>query len=370
MTPRPRKRGNKDLPKNLYSYRTGFVYKHPVTGVRHGMGTDKRQAITAANLLNQKLGASTDLVARVLGGQTVSEVIARFRAEYLPEKEYSSRTASEVEYRLKRYERELGASSWPGLTLASLSEWLKPLSREAYRKHRAQWIEIYKFACSVGLAEKNIAEMTLQKKPAERVRKRWTLEQFQAVRDQAEPWLQVAMDLALLTLQRREDLVNMRYDHIEQGRLLVTQHKTGKRLAIKVGDSLDAVIKNARGLGLVCPYIIARRPIRDRRGKNGELLGRSHHFQVAPGFLTKAVAAARDKALKADGITPLFDGYQAGELPTLHEFRSLGAHLYREAGFPEEYIQALLGHENAQMTAHYLDGHKIEYQEVSADLAL
>lgn len=367
MSPRPRKRGNKDLPKNLYSYTNGFVYRHPQTGRRHGMGTDRKQAIAAANILNQRLQSSSDLVAKVIGGVSVSEVISRFRGEYLPEKNHSARTASEVEYRLRRYDRDFGQTSWEGLTLAKLSDWLKPLTREAYRKHRAQWIEIFRFACSVGIADKNIAELTLAKSPQKRVRKRWTEAQYKAARDGADQWLQIAMDLAVLTLQRREDLVNMRFDDIVDGRLLVTQSKTGKRLAIRIGGDLEALIKRAKSRSIVCPYIIARRPIKERRSKTGN--SDTHPFQVEAGYLTRAITKARDAATDANGSS-LFAGYAQGEHPTLHELRSFGAHLYREAGYPEDYIQALLGHETAKMTTHYLDGHKIEYDEVSADLAL
>lgn len=44
--------------------------------------------------------------------------------------------------------------------------------------------------------------------------------------------------------------------------------------------------------------------------------------------------------------------------PTLHEIRSLGASLYREAGWPEGQVQLLLGHSDIQMTRHYLEGHE------------
>lgn len=363
MTPRPRKRGNRDMPANLYATSTGYEYRHPITGKRHGIGSDRQKAVAAAKILNQKLMPEDDLVARVMGGQTVAGMVQRFREEYLPDRKHSNRTRSEVEYRLKRYERELGNLSWPALTLERLSDWLKPLTREAYRKHRAQWIEIYRFACSVGLADQNIAELTLAKGPSERKRKRWTLEQFESAREKAEPWLEIAMDLALATLQRREDLVNMRWEDIQNGRLLVTQHKTGKRLAIKIGGRLNEILSAARSQGLICPFIIARKPDRRRRSA-----GKAHLFQVTPSYLSKAVATARDAAKNKGADTGPFDGYTEGERPTLHEFRSLGAHLYREAGYPEEYIQALLGHSDTKMTTHYLDGHKVEYDEVSADL--
>ena len=75
---------------------------------------------------------------------------------------------------------------------------------------------------------------------------------------------------------------------------------------------------------------------------------------------------ARDAAHAYDHIT-------ATERPTSHEIRALGAWLYEQQNFPQEYIQALMGHAHAKMTKHYQDGHeekKIEYVEVSAGLTL
>ncbi|BEO46700.1 hypothetical protein SMQE20_12590 [Serratia marcescens] len=41
------------------------------------------------------------------------------------------------------------------------------------------------------------------------------------------PWFCLAMDLALVSGQRREDLTQMRFSHIVDGRLQVEQGKTG-----------------------------------------------------------------------------------------------------------------------------------------------
>lgn len=359
MNPRPRSKKNRDLPDNLYVNAKGYYYRHPLTKKNHGMGADKARAIAAAKILNQRLvSTGVDLVAQVLGGITITGLIDRYRAEYLPDKKLSARSASEEDIRLRRIARELGTQTIEQLTLKSLTDWLGNLTRSAYIKYRGQWVDLYRFACAVGIADRNIAEVTLIKDPAEKRRKRWTLEQYRATRAAAEPWLQVAMDIALTSLQRREDLVMIRKkESFEDGRLLVRQIKTGKRLAIEIGGTLADSIAQARALHPFCPFLLGRKPERDIRK------GKAHPYQITPGYLTRAVAAARD-------ATGLFEGWPAEERPTLHELRSLGAHLYREAGFEEGYIQALLGHSDRAMTEHYLDGHRDDWDQVSARLVI
>ncbi|HEY8386513.1 MAG TPA: phage integrase Arm DNA-binding domain-containing protein, partial [Porticoccaceae bacterium] len=268
MAARPRARKNRDLPDNLYVNAKGYYYRHPLTKKNFGMGTDRAKAIAAAKKLNQRLLPNgNDLVARVLGGTTISELVARYRAEYLPDKRLSPRTADEVRIRLNRIERELGARAVEEWTLKELTDWLSQLTRAAYIKYRTQWIDLYRFACATGLADRNIAELTLAKDAPEKVRKRWTLEQYRATRAVAEPWLQVAMDVALTSLQRREDLVAIRKkESFVDGKLLVYQIKTGKRLAIDVGGTLAEAIARAKAMFPFCPFLLGRKPVRDRRG--------------------------------------------------------------------------------------------------------
>ncbi len=65
-------------------------------------------------------------------------------------------------------------------------------------------------------------------------RERLQLETYNATRTAAEylpVWFPLAMDLALVTGQRREDIVNMKFSDIVDGRLHVTQIKTGMKIA-------------------------------------------------------------------------------------------------------------------------------------------
>lgn len=66
-----------------------------------------------------------------------------------------------------------------------------------------------------------------------------------------------------------------------------------------------------------------------------------------------------------------YDNVPAGERPTFHEIRALGAWLYEQQGFAQEYIQGLMGHADVKMTEHYQSGHgdgEVIYMKVKADL--
>lgn len=74
-------------------------------------------------------------------------------------------------------------------------------------------------------------------------RERLQLETYNATRTAAEHlpvWFPPAMDLALVTGQRREDIANMNYSDIVDGRLHVTQIKTGIKIAFPLSLTLQA----------------------------------------------------------------------------------------------------------------------------------
>jgi integrase len=112
-----------------------------------------------------------------------------------------------------------------------------------------------------------------------------SLEQFLAVREHAPVWLRNAMNLAIVTGQRREDILSMKFVNWRDERLHVAQGKSGgkTRLAIagtvrlaKVGLSLADVVKQCRGFD--------RQPVpRASRSAGGEgaagAPNRAHQFR-------------------------------------------------------------------------------------------
>lgn len=77
------------------------------------------------------------------------------------------------------------------------------------------------------------------------VKREWLeLAQYLPTREAASAmpaWFSLAMDLALVSGQRREDLTQMRFDHIVAGRLQVEQGKTGAMISLPLDlDGLAA----------------------------------------------------------------------------------------------------------------------------------
>ncbi|WP_225923730.1 hypothetical protein [Pseudomonas azerbaijanorientalis] len=75
-------------------------------------------------------------------------------------------------------------------------------------------------------------------------------------------------------------------------------------------------------------------------------------------------------------FAPPYDDMPAGERPNfheIHEIRELGAWLYEQQGFEQEYIQGLMGHADVKTTEHYQAGHgddAVVYMKVKADLKM
>ena len=85
---------------------------------------------------------------------------------------------------------------------------------------------------------------------------------------------------------------------------------------------------------------------------------------MTPDYLTKSFAQARDDS-------EAYKDMPAGERPTFHEIRALGAWLYEQQGFPQEYIQGVTDHADVKMTEHYQADHgdsEVVYIKVKADL--
>lgn len=170
-------------------------------------------------------------------------------------------------------------------------------------------------------------------------RKRLTLEQWWSILgwsiEHQPPWVPRMLALALLTGQRRSDLVKMRFEDVWDGHLHIEQAKTGARLALPIALRLAAVDLTLEQIIEDCHGYYAA-------GAAGFMLRKHNGKRLGDASLSARFEEAREGALGDLGKNP----------PSLHECRSLSERMYRVQGVN---TMTLLGHKHQAMTDMYND---------------
>lgn len=376
--PRKRTTKNRDLPDNLYPNGKYWQYRNPITGKKTSINKPLAEAIKLARAANAKLTplmADDGALLSLLTGEkapTFEQLLDRFEEEWLPTRGYSERTLQEIRFKLAKYRNDLGARMIGQLDVLAIAAYLDMFSSNAYTKHRGLMVQIFAFAVAKGLAERNVAELTLVKLEKKKKRQRHTKEGLDKIiaYEGTPDWLRRTIRLALVSLQRREDVVTWEKAaaDLEKNTIRVSPGKTQNydnpiHLEIVMGETLRAAVKECLASPVVCPFLIHYSP----RARSREQLNAKRHWNaVTEDYLTKAFTKARDES-------EVYKEMPKAERPTFHEIRALGAWLYEQQGHPQEYIQALMGHADVKMTEHYQAGHEgkeVQYQRVGADLKL
>lgn len=103
---------------------------------------------------------------------------------------------------------------------------------------------VLKYAVRWGYIDDNPAR-EIQRHP-EHARTRYVShDEFAAVHKIAPAWVQILMDLAYCTGQRRADLLSLQRNQLTDAGLLITQSKTGKKLLIEWSQNLRDIINRA-----------------------------------------------------------------------------------------------------------------------------
>lgn len=364
MSPRPRNRKNAGLPPNLYfdPRRNSYTYKRPDTGKKTGMGHDRDAAVKAARTLNNLLAEKTDLVRKVIGGTpTIEEFLRTYFEEILPPRELAKATLDLYQVRRRQIESAFPNRDIDSLVLREISELLDGLTPRASNQLRALLIDIFQQAAAKGYVQDNPAMLTIPK-IEKKARKRHTLEGLMQIRTASPAWLQNAIDIALITTQRRDDILAMKFDDVRDGYLYVVQKKTKRSsdagyLRMKVTAQLQGIINRCRD-NVPSPFLIHRRP--DRLDDN-QRKHKTHWTRIEGRYLTRAFQDARAKANPYPHLQP-------AEQPGFHEIRALAQHLYKKSG---KDPQKLAGHSKASTTKNYLADHEeIIWTDVVPDLQI
>lgn len=165
-------------------------------------------------------------------------------------------------------------------------------------------------------------------------RERMTFSEWENIYNYAKinlpKWVHIMLLLAIVTGQRRADLMKMRYSDIIDGNLHVHQQKTGIKLAIPISLKLNAIdLSLEEIIELTKTYHVG-----------DEFLLRKHN---GLSLCDASLSVGFNKALKGTDIRKNI---------SLHECRSLSERLYRDQGIN---TRILLGHLHQRTTDMYND---------------
>jgi len=359
VSPQRRSVRNLRLPPNLRERNGYFSWRNPVDGREHGLGRDRASAITQAveaNVHVQGLAGSTRLVDRLTGSSDRSvRAFSDLYEKQLAKRKLAENTRRSLRSLLKRTRDSLGEDTAIervktrdlAVKIFALADEGKARTAQAWRSFLADY---FRHAVAIGWIEANPVLVT-ERVAVEVQRARLTLEVFTAVRDVAGDWLRNAMNLAVVTAQRREEICGARFTEFHDGGWYCEQGKTGNRVFIPLeirievlGLSLDDVVRDCRKTGVVSPYLVHQ-----TQPFGNSPVGSHIWLDTVSRRFTDALATL---ALDWGDRSP----------PTFHEIRSLSERLYAAQGGVN--TQELLGHRDPRMTQVYHDARGAEWVRV------
>lgn len=363
MVPRPRNKANKGLPPNLYldARRGAYRYRRPTDGKWFPFGADRAKAIDAAKQLNLEFMRGADLVHKVqgVGSSLFVSFLDTYEHDILPPRELAKGTLDLYAVRFRQFRKAWPTQAVDEITIRMVAELLDGLTPRAANQARALLVDIFNHAASKGLCPDNPAASTIAKLEKKQ-RKRHTVEGLRAIRGKSPAWLQNAIDLALITAQRRTDILSLRFDDVRDGHLYVVQQKTAKAsdaawIRFEVTPQLQAIISRCRD-NVPSPFLIHRRP---ERKKQKQAEQKEHWTKIEERYLTRAFKEAREAA-------GCYASWKEEEQPGFHEIRALSLHLYEKAG---KDGQKIAGHASKEMTKNYQRDHaEIVWSQAVPDL--
>ncbi len=377
--PRPRRRNRSDLPANLYEPRSGyFVWRNPVTGKTYSLGRITRgeardQAIEANRVVEKRQADRlTQRLHAAQVGETFGDWIDRY-AEILDRRNLKPNTMRQHKWRLKTMREQFGSDPVADLLeVRRWADWLDEFTAAGKARSAGAWrswlSDCWREAVAAGWVDRNPIDV-IRAPTAKVKRDRLTLEAALLILEEARaswpPWLARAIELALLTGQRREDIAAMQFRQrkdstgwVDGDDLYVIQLKTGNRVALPLSLGLPALDMTIGDAVTECrdriatPWLVHQ----DKPRGNSPPGSRIWVDTISRRFAdVRDAVAEKHGQLWEDGKTP----------PSFHELRSLSLRLYGET-HGADFSQALAGHKDARMTAVYRDVRGSEWVRVKA----
>jgi len=349
------------LPPNLYTNKSKgkvyYSYKHPVNKTRHGLGTNKLNAVKAARLMNDKFEQRFEIEKMLVNGMIkMSALCEEYRAFIKQQFSTGALAQSTIEnrgYTLDRIKIKLGKAYARDIKTIDITRYLNDMydpktnlgTARARDVHRGHLMLLFEYAIQEGYVDKFNPATPCLKVGKKRVTKRHTIDGWNAIYNAAEPWLKNAMDLAILILQRRSDLCDIKLSDIKDGHIHMIQKKSIKHdsayIKIEVTKELAEVIQKCKSDNVLSPYLIHRVP--NKRTKAAMDTG-NHRTYITPAYLSRAFKKVRD-------LVNAYPDYAEDEQPGIHQGKALGSKLYKRRFGESATIMA--GHTSKEMTNYY-----------------
>lgn len=352
MAPRRRHTRNASLPDGLRVRDGIYSYRNRLDGREKGLGRDRQAAIAfarAANIEIDRIAGRVD-AAEWVRGVTTSRTWGSWLDRYqqiLDARKLSRHTRHGYFHMMKKARTAFPADrSFASLDVADIAGAIQPLvddGKASTAKSYRQWlIDCFRESMADGWRKNNPAEATRRVSHDVR-RARLELDVLMRVYESVrQPWMRNSIALALVSGQRREDVLLAKHTDVRDGHWWVEQGKTDSRVAIPLtlrlnafGMNLGEVVRQCKSTGVLSHHLIHQ----TRHLKHSPRGGIIHPGSVSRGF---------QDALKALGID-----WADKSPPSFHEIRSLSKRLYDAQGGVD--TKQLLGHKSTATADKYQD---------------
>jgi integrase len=165
-------------------------------------------------------------------------------------------------------------------------------------------------------------------------RRAFTKEETDAIIQVAEGEMKILIGVCLYTGLRLGDACTLQWNDIREDAVYVLTSKRGKKVAIPLHPRLKELLGTRKENGFVMPEIARR-----YKSRHGIIVTCRNVKQVIEQAGIKTTIKDARGRMRPDA--------------TAHSFRHTFVTRAIEAGIPQHYVQAIVGHSSAKMTEHY-----------------
>lgn len=369
MAARPRQRTRINWPRGLREPRPGYFTWEPPADVLPLLDSAPPAGgfVLGRLTLQQAIAQVTEAYLHLHGKlqqkrlihtvQSAPDSLAEWIPAYLERvkaRDVKADTIATARRYLAKVQPIMGHLAVSAITTRHIADYLATLAStpRTQQATRSLLLDVFREAVAAGWRADNPVSPTRSER-VQTQRGRLSLEHFRAIhawsKEHQPAWATRAIELGIVTAQRRADIAALTFAQARDGHLWVQQGKCGAKVAIPLGLRLNVVgltvgdVVTACREGALSRYLV-HHSVAIGRAKAG---GRVRDTTIGQAF-----AEARDGAgVVVEGKTP----------PTFHELRSLALRLYHDQGIN---AQALAGHKSADMTSVYRDVRGDEWVKV------